>query len=53
MQEYCINFNCVSKMCCKDYDGGDGCSEIQCQFQYDCESCSHQDECEVESEVAE
>ena len=29
----------------------DDCSEIQCQFQYDCESCRHQAGCEAESEA--
>ena len=50
MNEYCADFNCVSKCHCNDYDNGDGCSEIQCDFQYDCEFCTHQEECRAEKE---
>lgn len=50
MQEYCADFECVSKQCCNDYIGGDGCTEIQCQFQYDCEFCQHYGECQEKHE---
>ena len=45
MNEYCCNFECVSKDHCVD-----DCSEIQCEFQYDCENCRHECGCN-ESEV--
>jgi hypothetical protein len=45
MQEYCCNFECISKDCCVD-----DCSEIQCQFQYDCEFCQHYGECQEKHE---
>ena len=44
MQEYCCNFKCISKDCVDD------CSEIQCQFQYDCEYCQHYDDCQAKHE---
>ena len=47
MTEYCADFKCVSRTHCNDYCGGYGCSEIQCDFQYDCEFCTHQDECKA------
>lgn len=52
MQKYCCMFECISKDNCLDYENG--CSEVQCEFQYDCEFCRKQDDCESafdESEV--
>ncbi len=52
MQEYCCRFRCISQENCTDYE--EGCSEVQCGFQYDCEFCRYQDDCEnafEESEV--
>lgn len=46
MREYCINFKCISKDCCND-----DCSEIQCEFDCDCEFCENFDKCKEESEV--
>ena len=48
MQETCYKFECVSKNHCNDYPE---CSDVQCQFEYDCEFCVYQDECGAEMEA--
>ena len=47
MRECCYRFECVSRNHCEDE-----CSEIQCQFEYDCEFCRHYEKCK-EAGVAE
>ena len=50
MAEYCCKFKCSSEDKCSDFDYNNGCSEVQCEFQYDCEFCAFQNECDRESE---
>lgn len=46
MQEYCVKFKCKARDLC--VDEGNDCSEMQCQFLYDCESCEYHNNCECE-----
>ena len=43
MDEYCAMFKCVLDSCWVNE-----CSEIQCMFQFDCDFCKYQSDCENE-----
>lgn len=48
MREYCCNFKCVAKGYCMD-----DCSEIQCEFDCDCEFCQNYEKCQEEGDTNE